>query len=481
MTELRRPVLPDDPAAAARCCLQRPNLAAEPGVARSVAARARAWSTQLREVRRVISTGPDREVWAGQAARAFAAGLRGIVDDLSLTSERYAAYAVALEVYARELDGVLPALSRARERVGYELDRLRTAPGRALGIPQPTPPAAGPRAPLRLVCHAGVGSVGPAPSDAALRAAVAEFVTVFGHAVGAAERCAERLRAADRADPGRDRTGWRAFAHSLAGAARFVAPFAAVAVDPSAAKFSDALSVLGTELTMVGLGLLFICPPAGAACLLAAAVLSAAQLGVDSYRRFGQHDRRVGNFDLAMDLLGALPVGGAAVRGGRAAGTAGRAARAAARGGVLERGASILVDAARAGSRECHAGLTAEVRLLRGLPDNYFRAPLEKHGGVAGLARRWAPKMLDAAIVPFSWPVPASSSNLPNQQQSLRSARPAGVVGPGRTLAVTPGQPAPSSRVSRVGARRMSEISAMGRDFAVQGVRAAEVGYTLSR
>lgn len=438
MTELRLPVLPDDPAAAARRCLDLPTLTAEPETARSVAARARAWSSQLREVERAISTGPNHGEWAGQAAREFAAGLRGIVDDLFLTSERYAAYALALDEYARELDGAVPSVGRARQRVAFELDRLLTAPARALGIPEPTPPMVGPTAPLRLISRPGAESCGPASGDAALRAAVAEFVAAYGQMVAAAERCGNRLGAADRADPGRDRTGWRAFTHSLAGAVRYVAPFAEVVINPSAATFSDALSVLGTELTVVGIGLLFVCPAAGAACLLAAAVLSAAQLGVDSYRRFAQHDRRVGNFDLAMDLLGALPVGGAAVRGGRAAAVAGRAARTTATGGVLERGASILIDAGRAGSRECHAGLIAEVSLLRSLPHNYFRAPLHKHGGVAGLARRWAPKMLDAASVAFSWPAPASSRSLPNQQQGLRSARPVREVAPRRSIAVTP-------------------------------------------
>ena len=439
MTELYLPVLPDDPVAAARYCLQRPTLAAEPDTARSVAARVRTWGSQLREVERVARSGPDPDIWSGRAAREFASGLRAVVDDLSATSERYAAYAVALDGYARELDGVLPAVSRARQRLATELDRALAAPARAAPIPEPSLGTVGPGLPpAELAYRPGPGSGTSDPSQPALRTSVAEFIAVYGHAIGAADRCGNQLLAADRADPGRNRSGWRAFTHSLAGVAGYVAPFAAVLLDPSAAKFSDALSVLGTELTVVGLGLLFVCPAAGAACLMAAAVLSAAQSAVDSYRRFGQQDQRVGNFDLAMDLLGALPVGGAAVRGGRAAAVAGRTARSAATGRVLERGATILVAAGRAGTRECHAGLTAELRVLRSLPSNYFRSPLGQHGGVAGLARRWAPKMVDAASVPFSWPTSPSSPSLPNQQRSLRSAPLTGTLAPRRSITVTP-------------------------------------------
>ena len=87
---------------------------------------------------------------------------------------------------------------------------------------------------------------------------------------------------------------------------------------PSLRNASQCLSILGTELTVLGLGLLFIFPPAGAACFAMAAVVGAAQLGVDLLRR--ERGDRVGGRTLGWDAVGAIPFGGSEARGLRIGG-----------------------------------------------------------------------------------------------------------------------------------------------------------------
>ena len=82
---------------------------------------------------------------------------------------------------------------------------------------------------------------------------------------------------------------------------------------PSLANISGCLGSLNLGLTVLGIGLLFVCPAAGAACLAAATVLAVAQLAVDTARR--EHGEQVSAGSLGVELAAAIPVGGNAVRG----------------------------------------------------------------------------------------------------------------------------------------------------------------------
>jgi hypothetical protein len=82
-------------------------------------------------------------------------------------------------------------------------------------------------------------------------------------------------------------------------------------------NLSAGFGELNAGLTLLGLGLLFLCPPAAAACLITATVLGAAQLAVDATRRV--HGEQVSGASLGLELAVAIPIGGNVVRGLRAA------------------------------------------------------------------------------------------------------------------------------------------------------------------
>jgi hypothetical protein len=137
----------------------------------------------------------------------------------------------------------------------------------------------------------------------------------------ALDRCNAALLHANQSDPARDRHGWQALGHLGHQAAHvagsYLSPFEQAVRHPSLSNISACLSSLNVALTVLGLGLLFICPPAGAACLLTATVLAGAQLAVDATRRArGEH---VTGATLGLELAAAIPLGGTAVRGARAA------------------------------------------------------------------------------------------------------------------------------------------------------------------
>lgn len=113
----------------------------------------------------------------------------------------------------------------------------------------------------------------------------------------ALDRCIRALSDADQTDPTRDRHGLGGLAHQVTAAAtRHLSPFARAMKHPSLHNISDCLSALTTDLTVLGLGLLLICPPAATACLAAATILALTQLAVDATRR--AHGEQVSNTHL---------------------------------------------------------------------------------------------------------------------------------------------------------------------------------------
>jgi hypothetical protein len=143
-----------------------------------------------------------------------------------------------------------------------------------------------------------------------------DFKAGYDRWADAQDRC---VRALFEADPTRDKHGFSALGRSLAAVAkRHLSPYQRALAQPSLANISDCLGALNIDLTVLGLGLLFICPPAGMACLAAATVLAVAQLAVDATRR--AQGEQVSNTHLGLQLAAAVPIGGSAVRGLRAAG-----------------------------------------------------------------------------------------------------------------------------------------------------------------
>jgi hypothetical protein len=102
-----------------------------------------------------------------------------------------------------------------------------------------------------------------------------------------------------------------------AAARQQLSPFERAILHPSLHNISDCLGALNGDLTVLGLGLLFLCPPVGTACLAAATVLAVARLAVDSTRR--ARGEQVSAGSLGFELAAAIPIGGSAFRGVRAA------------------------------------------------------------------------------------------------------------------------------------------------------------------
>jgi hypothetical protein len=368
---------------AAWFCLSQPMPTDQPEQIWALGRRAAEFAIQLRQVSALLALQLSSAGWIGQAATAFAAKLSDSRPDLEATARRYDAYAAALSGYARALADTLPALATARRSVQAVLDSPPVPPSVSnLELP-----------PGSLIAGTPTTAVQRAATEATaahhelLRAAACRFKFHYDSWLLAAQVCSQRVLDANSSDPTKDLTGWRALGHSIDSAAKYVNPVGYLLAHPSWHNVSDALTVMSTELTALGVVLLFAFPPAGAACFAVAAALSAAQLGVDSWRRWGKRDQSVGNFDLGMDALGAVPAGAAFIRGGRAAVAAGRAGS---RASVMAAG---FVD-----------GASRETVDLAAVPSNYFRSVAQQSGGISGLGRRWAPKLWDMTNAGLTWP-----------------------------------------------------------------------------
>jgi hypothetical protein len=212
--------------------------------------------------------------------------MRAKAPSLSATADRYESYSTALISYAGVLESSLWELSTARRELAWRHD------------------AAGRGAP-RATAAVAVADVDSAPE---LLTYARRFKGSYDQWADAVERCASALLQANDADPTRDLHGLKALGHNIGTAAKYVDPLGEFLLHPSWKSLSDCLGVLSTELTILGLGLLFIFPPAGAACFAVATALSVAQVGVDTYRK--SHGEHISNGTLGLEALGAIPVFG---------------------------------------------------------------------------------------------------------------------------------------------------------------------------
>ena len=293
-----------DGVAAADACLAARMPTGDPGSVRLAARRSAACADELRRLGTSLRTAAQSALWQGAAREAFVAQLSGSAPRLTATGDRYDGYGRALRRYADALDTALVQLPPLRA----ELERGRTAyENRPLA-----PVLAGPRASGALL----VGGAQHVPgvdtgAERALWQAAVRFKYSWDQWADALDECTASLLAVNQADPTRDLHGWHAAVRGLDRLARYTSPLVYLAMHPSLKTLSDELGIVSNELTVVGLGLLMICPPAAGAALGAAATMSAMQLGVDTTRRVrgGADGRSVSDSTLGFDALGAAPIG----------------------------------------------------------------------------------------------------------------------------------------------------------------------------
>jgi len=304
----------------------------DPVRVRAVARRSAALAAQLRGCVAVLVSAAEPGCWHGPAQRGLAERLRSHAPGLGVTAQRYQDYAAALFGYAGALEETGPrlrALRRGLEQGRAECEHQRrqhrlTGPAwSAAGVPAPGLPAAlpAPWSPgVWVAAQPQPSPADPADPGAQLLVLARQFQATYDRWADALDCCVQALTAADTTDPTRDLHGFGALAHRVEHtAATVVSPFQDAIEHPSLHTLSTCLASLTTDLSVLGIGLLFICPPAGMACLTAATITAAVQLGLDTTRR--AHGEHLPTSTLALDLAAAIPLGGTAVRGLRTAET----------------------------------------------------------------------------------------------------------------------------------------------------------------
>jgi uncharacterized protein YukE len=275
---------------------------------RAAARRSGTTAAELRRVASVLASSAETARWSGPGQRAFAEQVRAHTPSMSATADRYERYAGALHAYAGALEQTTPGLLAARHRLRARYEQLTSQPGHP------------DQAALGFAAGGGFGfgpGTCPGAESADLLPIAYDFKAGFDRWAQALDRCIQALTDADEADPTRDPRGLGAFAGRLAATAKgHLSPFAKAMTNPTLANLSDCASVLSADLTVLGLGLLLICPPAAAACLAAATVLALAQLALDTTRR--ARGEQISNTHLGLRLAAAIPIGGPALRGLRA-------------------------------------------------------------------------------------------------------------------------------------------------------------------
>lgn len=387
---LSRFELPPDASVARDICLAQRMPTGDPGELRSVALRSGALAAELRSTARVLVTGTGSTVWSGKAQQALADTLRAKAPHLESTAKRYESYAAALSGYAGTMDTATPRLRWLRGELASRTGTGRTPIGGAASAPRWTQVPS-------LRAGSGFMPVGPVPggsvpggtagglqgpavhTDVAQAAAMAaeaaelssyarQFKAAYDQWADALDRCCFALSRADADDPTRDPHGLAALGRQLDRIAKYVAPIDYMLMHPTLKNASECLGILSTELSIIGLALLFICPPAGAACLAVATVVAAAQLVTDVARRSrGEH---VSATTLGLDAMGALPIGGRAFAAGRDVGLAAHAlkelapeARTVTR--VVPGGGLAAHEAAGAHTLDKHVGKSEEFLIHR--------------------------------------------------------------------------------------------------------------------
>lgn len=304
---LARFELPTTGLAAARLCLAQRIPAGDPVQLRAASRRSSALAADLRRSADALLAGAETGMWRGPAHRALTDQLRAHTPAMTATADRYDRYAGALAGYAGVLDDTAGVLLAVRRQLQQRSDELASR--------APVPAGNGPWQGGQF----GVSQPGAGHDPGAELLPLARmFKAGYDRWADGLDRCIRALLSDLGTDPTRDLHGFQALRHrvgQVAGAV--VSPFERAVLHPSLQNVSACLGELNVGLSVLGLGLLFICPPVGAACLAAATVLAVAQLAVDSTRR--AHGEAVTATSLGFELAAAIPLGGNAMRSLRAA------------------------------------------------------------------------------------------------------------------------------------------------------------------
>jgi hypothetical protein len=299
--------LPPAGLAAAQLCLAQRVPASDPAQLRAAARRSSAFADGLRRSADVLLSGVESGLWRGPAHRALAEQVHAHAPALTATADRYDGYAGALIGYACVLDDTAAALQAIRRQLQHRSDELTS---RTRDVSQPIAGWQGSQV-------VGWPSAGHDPAAELLPLARA-FKSGYDRWADGLDRCIRALLSVAEHDPTRDLHGVQALRQRVGHAvAAVVSPFERAVLHPSLHTISTCLGELNVGLSVLGLGLLFLCPPVAAACLAAATVLAVAQLAVDSTRR--AHGESVSAARLGFDLAAAIPLGGNAMRSLRAA------------------------------------------------------------------------------------------------------------------------------------------------------------------
>jgi hypothetical protein len=245
--------LPASGLPAAQLCLAHRVPAGDPVRLRAAARRSGAFAAELRQSADVLLSGAESSLWRGPAHRALVEQLRSHAPQLTATADRYSGYAEALIHYAVALDETAAPLEAARRQLRQGCDELASRQHYASLQPIAAVPV----------------SQQPAGQDpgADLLPIARAFKAGYDRWADALDRCVRALLRADEDDPTRDRHGLRALAHQLGNAAAAaLSPFERAMTHPTLRNISACLGELNLGLSVLGLGLLFICPAAGAAC-----------------------------------------------------------------------------------------------------------------------------------------------------------------------------------------------------------------------
>jgi hypothetical protein len=277
---------------AARLCLAHRVPSGDPVRLRAAARRAGAFAWELRRGAEMLLGDVGSGSWRGIAQQSLAAQLRSHAPELTATADRYDRYADALFSYAGVLDETAAQLHAARRQLQQGSDQLASRQRSAL------------LSPLAGSCPAA-----PADPGADLLPVARAFKANYDRWADGLDRCIRALGQVGGSEQSHHLHGLWAFGHEVGHAvSKVVSPFEQAVLHPSLDNLSACLGELNVGLTVVGLGLLFICPPAGAACLAVATVLAVAQLAVDSACRL--NGESVSNTSLGLELAAAIPLGG---------------------------------------------------------------------------------------------------------------------------------------------------------------------------
>ena len=294
--------LPGDGLLAAQVCLRQRMPAGDPALLRSAARLCLAWADDLRRTASTLLARAETPLWSGAAHRALVEHIRAHAPSMSATADRYEHYATALNAYACDLDQTTPRLLATRNQLRQRYDELTSRTHAAVSFDVAALPANR-----------------PLPAAAELLPIAYDFKAGYDRWADALDRCIRALSQADEADPTRDVHGLAALGRGVESAASaYLSPVERAVLHPSLHNISDCLGSLNLTLTALGIGLLLICPSAGAACLTAATVLAVAQVAVDMTR--SSRGEPVSNANLGLELAAAIPLGGSAVRGLQATG-----------------------------------------------------------------------------------------------------------------------------------------------------------------